>query len=361
MIKIAHKIKDQIMNRNGAFWGFVVCVVVILGLMSKADGADLQGVPVLQDSLRIWVAKRDSLRQEQLATQLVADNLARKIDTLKQFHEGGTATGPLAEALRKSLALTLALETLYGQDVIVAQVIRRIVSTLRESYDLEIDRLIAQLGTTTDTTLVGKLQAFRRTRQLLNLQVENKSLPTVTIGADDTPDDIRLKAEFMADVAGQVQQERADVDKALGRLLEERRLRSRAATFTNEFGLFDEASPQGRSVSAPTVAESESKVGEGVPPPEFDFAGIAGPAVDAGSEATALLPEEIVSGVLDLGREVTLDGLGEMGSDSGDGLEVEIRKLRLRQAALVAQEQKAQDRAERLTRYLEQLLEGQNP
>lgn len=347
--------------RNGCLSGLVCCVLMFVGFGGRVYGADIGRVPVLQDSLRVWVGKRDSLRQEQAVVQVAVDRLAAEMDVLKQGHGEGTATGPLAVVLRQSLALALKLERLYGEETTVGRQVVRIESALREAYDFEIDRLIVLLGEEPDTTLVQRLLSVRRARQVLNRQAEKKALPTVTIGADDTPDDIRLKAEFMADVALQVQQEQADVKKELTRLLEEQRLRSRAATFTNEFGLFDEASPQGRSVSTPVVADSENKLEEVNPPPEFGFAGIAGPAVESGSEATILPPKENLPTTFDLGREITLDGMVAVGGDTENALEMEIRKLRLRQAALASQEKQAQDRAERLARYLKQLLEGQNP
>jgi len=80
---------------------------------------------------------------------------------------------------------------------------------------------------------------------------------------------------------------------------------------------------------------------------------------DAKIEAS--VPSVGLATSVDIGREVTLDALGHLEGESGDGLAGEIQRLRKRQEALILQEKQVQDRVARLQVYLKQLLEGQTP
>ncbi|MBT5829655.1 MAG: hypothetical protein HOH77_05605, partial [Candidatus Latescibacteria bacterium] len=279
------------------------------------QGLATERIAVLQDSLSILVQQRDSLQAEQRLLQTSTDSLAQMVTQLKGIHGGGVASGDLALALRHSLRLTLVLEAVYGQEMVVRQQIVETLSHLSEAYDAEMGRLIMLLSEQPDSKQISKIQKLRLAKQSLGVSHEQPVLPMVMIGEDDTPSDIRLKTELMADVALQLQNEQKDVDKQIDRLADEQRLRARGLAFTNEFGLFDEASPQGRSVTAPSVSEGISEPAElsdesltgpdgGAPPPNFDFAGIAGPSGTGKLEGESVVSDERVLLSASVGREV---------------------------------------------------------
>jgi len=338
--------------------GYVVLSVV--GLVCPLHAAVSERIVVLQDSFGVLQHKRDSLQYQQVVLQAKADSLAKEITALKQTHVGGTASGQLAQALRQSLSLTVTLEALYQKELIVGQLVNGIRSSLVEACDVEIDRLIGALQTQPDSNTVAQLQVLRSMRRGLDVPIERRALPQVTVDGDDTPDDIRLKTELMADVALQLQNQKADVDRQLKRLIEEQRLRGRFMSFTNEFGLFDEALPQGRSVVTQSASETSSEQIESSRDPNQGFVGLVPPSgEDAKIEAS--VPSVGLATSVDIGREVTLDALGHLEGESGDGLAGEIQRLRKRQEALILQEKQVQDRVARLQVYLKQLLEGQTP
>lgn len=329
-------------------------------------------VVALQDSLKLLIQKRDSFRVQQQHLQASTDSLAHQVTQLKNAHGSGPASGDLALALRQSLKMTLVLEDLYAQEMSVRQRILQVQSDLSQACDAEIGRLIGLLTEQPDSGHIAQIQELRTLRQALKLPAEQRVLPTVMIGEDDTPSDIKLKTELMADVALQIQKEKEDVEKQIKRLADEKRLRARGISFTSEFGLFDEALSQGRSVvAAPSASEGVSEPVEGGRgpiseaedanvPPNFDVAGIAGPP------ATEIKTEPVVSEGSELsqasiGREVVLDGLTGPNGEPLDELSLEIRKLQLYQLDLAKREQQAQARVARLQGYLKQLLSGQAP
>jgi len=338
--------------------GLVVVPFALLIGVGPVWGNVPQRIAVLQDSLGMLQNQRDSLHGQQVILQAKADSLAKEVNALKQKHVGGAASGQLAQALRQSLALTITLEALYQKEMLVGQSIMAVRSSLREECDTEIDRLIGTLQTQPDSGTVVQLQMLRSTRNALGVPILHRSLPQVTVDGDDTPDDIRLKAELMADVALQLQSQKNDVDRQLKRLVEEQRLRGRVKSFTNEFGLFDEALPQGRTVVTQPASEISTEQIER--DPNTGFVGLVPPSVDDTKTEGSVADVGLATAV-DVGREVTLDVLGGVEGEAGDGLALEIRRLRQQQQALILQEKQVQDRVVRLQAYLKQLLEGQAP
>ncbi|MFT5365086.1 MAG: hypothetical protein ACI8V2_000023 [Candidatus Latescibacterota bacterium] len=340
---------------------FLVMALGSGSLVGQVQGADVTQMVVLQDALKLLVGKRDSLHSQQAVLQASADSLANEVAELKRTHSGGTASGELAQALRRSLALTLALEVIFHEEVIVGQEVKGVRLSLRDVYGEEIDRLVGLLPEHHDSAAVAQIQTLQTMRRSLDEAVAQKALPTVTIGADDTPDDIRLKAELMTDVALQIGREKTAAARQLTRLVEEQRLRERFTSFTSDFGLFDDTSPQGRSVSAQAVEASATEPIETSSGLGFDVVGIVGPPLAEDTKTDLIVPNRDLAPAVDIGREVVLDGLKASDGSPVDELGVEIQKLRLHQQALVQQEKLVQDRVERLQQYLTQLLEGQAP
>lgn len=339
--------------------GWLVRIVVIWLLccfVPQGVYAQTESIQVMKDSMRVLFSQRESLLFQQKKVKADVDRLAEAVDSLKRGHAGGAASGRLANVLRQSLEMTLDLEKLYRDENHVSRQIEDVRDVLRLTYDAEIDRLILALQSSPDTETVLRLNALRVERRDLAEVNTVRPLPSVSIAEEDTPDDIQMKAELMLDVANQLQEEKDEAGRQLKRLINEQRLRARMSAFTDEFGLFDEASAQGRSVTPGATAGLENDRAEPSAPPEFDIAGIA---PTEGDDKTT---SEIVANgraSVDLGREISWDDLSGTDLSPSDELGLEILRLRQQQTQLTDQEHMVRERVMRLQRYLEQLLEGQ--
>ena len=119
---------------------FLVMALGSGSLVGQVQGADITQMVVLQDALKLLVGKRDSLHSQQAVLQASADSLANEVAELKRTHSGGTASGELAQALRRSLALTLALEVVFHEEVIVGQEVKGVrLSLLHPLFHAKFD------------------------------------------------------------------------------------------------------------------------------------------------------------------------------------------------------------------------------
>lgn len=346
----------QICTEKAGWLARIFVIMLLWCLVPRGVYAQTDSIPVMKDSMRVLLSQRENLLLQQKKIKADVDRLAEVVDSLKQRHAGGAASGRLANVLRQSLEMTLNLEQLYRDENQVGRQVEKVRDALRLAYDAEIDQLIVNLQASPDSETVLRLNALRSERRALTEATVLRPLPTVSIEEEDTPDDIQMKADLMLDVAKQLQKEKDEAGRQLKRLVNEQRLRARMSAFANEFGLFDEASAQGRSVTPGAIADLENDRAEPSAPPEFDIAGIA--PTESEDKTTSEIVENGRAAV-DLGREISLDNLSGNDLSPSDELGLEIQRLRQQQTQLTDQEQMVRERVMRLQRYLEQLLEGQ--
>lgn len=344
---------------------FKICFVLVLGLfvLTSVSHADLpEQVIVLEDTLHTLATTRDSLVKRQQVLQKKSDSLAVVIEGLKRQHAGGVASGALAQALRQSLLFTIQLEEVYEQELGVRRHISLRHKMLRDVVGVELDRLVGELGGKPDTQHVRTLRALQTVWQRVANESDPNPVPVLTIEADDTPGDLRIKKELMSDVSQQLIAENREIDQQIKRLEEERRLRARLNTFANEFGLFDETLSQGRALTAQTRQEIVTEPSAPSEEPNFGLAGIAGPPDGgAASDGTLSREEGDLTTAPNIGREILLDGMPVPGEKSGDALSQELQKLMGRKAAIAKQQALVLERIARFEHYLKQLLEGDTP
>ena len=322
-----------------------------------ADGSKI-------DSLRVSVGRlkavKDSLGTQQQRIEGALDRLTEQIDSLKARGNVRTASGPLEQALRRSLGLTLELEAVYQRIEQMQKVLRRNTAGLLAAYDAEIGRLIAGLSTASDEGTVKRLMALQAARGAL-LEDAGAAMPgtkptVLAIRPDDGPDELRQKAALMADMAVRVRTELAGADLRLKRLEEERRLRTRVATFAREMSLFDESLPEGRAVATREVsAPAGGSQSEGV---KDETDGIRTAVPGEGFAPAPPPPAPAVAFEAVPERETSREGAGMPPGDMGlDGLGQEIRRLRGQRQVLLAREQTYRNQVAVLQARLKQMLE----
>ncbi|MCZ6635052.1 MAG: hypothetical protein O7G87_16770 [bacterium] len=345
------------------FNGLAIILALIVNLTSVfgSEVVDLQA-----DRVRL-LAEADSLEMRQNRLQADLNRLAAKIDRLKGPDKPLEASGILAGALQEAMTLTLALEAIYqAQESIQSRLDRR-TDDLKVAYDREIGQLIGQLTDGGGTT-IARLQALQKAKAALQETVrDTMAVSILSIREDDGPEQLRQKADLMADMANHVREEVLAADRAISRLEEEKRLRGRMAALIREMVLFDEHLPEGRSVrlqvSEQVVQVSEEDLVQELPP----VASIG--AADVGSAETTLrgpaeeeiAPLELVVTVEVVAeREVVTVGQGEFaGGLVLDPIDREIRILKGRKEALMGQEERLKAQVITFRERLKELL-GEN-
>ncbi len=305
-----------------------------IGEMEDSLAKDLQ----IQDSLHVM---RDSLVLE-------ADALSVRISGLKTVDNVQAATGALREALRRTLAISSSIEAIDQHLESTGVAIQRARDELRLEYDDQVAGLINQLAKGHSDSLVQRLILVQKAKDSMIVEPTESTERfevAISIRESDGPDEIRQKAEFLADLAAQARSEASIAADRVLRLSEERRLRSRVTSFSRELSLFDETLPEGRSIST----QSREDAG---PDASSEVTGIAGdteelsapgdrtpsfgedslPAFGPSTEGSG---EEVVTG-----REIFAADEGGLPENlQRDEISVEIDSLKAYQSELLAKEQ----------------------
>ncbi len=229
-----------------------------IGEMEGNLAKDLQ----IQDSLHVV---RDSLVME-------ADALSARISGLKTVDNEQAATGALREALRKTLALSSSIEAIDLHLESTGVAIQRAREGLRAEYNAQVAGLINQLALGHSDSLVQRLIMVQKAKDsmiLVPAESAERFEVAISIRESDGPDEIRQKAEFLADLAAQARSEASIAADRVLRLSEERRLRSRVTSFSRELSLFDKTLPEGRSISTQSRKDAGPDAGS-------EVSGIAG-------------------------------------------------------------------------------------
>jgi hypothetical protein len=287
-----------------------------------------------------------------------ADGLSARIDS---FKAEGMDPEKLQEALRAALVLEQRLVE-FDQTLETLKIEEEgLRERLRLAYDWEIGVLIQQLAQAPDKGLLRQLVIYQEAREALGDKPSSRLRygENMAISPDDSPDEIKQKAELMEDIAARLQAEAAETGERLVRLEEEHRLRSRVRIFTTEIRLFDEHLPEGR-VLVRVEREVNTKVRTQDDLAEFE------PGIDASNaafskerksfEERGSFPptEKVLVPYQELAREesISMDELA-----AGD-IVLEIRKLKARQQEIHQLEAVVRERARAFRAHLLELLEG---
>ena len=314
---------------------------------------------------------RDSLLTQRAILAVRLDTLANQIYRLKRADTGGVAE-TLQQALRQTLELADRIERVDMAFEVVRTALSHLRQKLRTHYDREIGAAIAALGQGPDAAKAGRLRALQRARGALEeggMEIRLAEAQMLVVREDDGPDEIRQKADLMEDMAAQTRVKADVVVRRIKRLEEERRLRIRMATLRGELDFFDEAVPEGRSLSPGQAVEGTGGVllDEAGPAPENalpDAMAAAGETDEpSGSDATETVTGLLESGstperVFVVGREIGVQHAQTPPEVlSSDDLVSEIARLKGLQKALTTREQALKQRAEAFRKHLQRMLE----
>lgn len=301
---------------------------------------------------------RDSLLTQRaiLATRL--DTLANQIYRLKRADTGGVAE-TLQRALRQTLELADRIERVDMAFEVVRTALSHLRQTLRAHYDREIGIAIAALEQEPDADRAGRLRALQRARGALEeggMGIRLAEAQMLVVREDDGPDEIRQKADLMEDMATQTRVKTDAVMRRIKRLEEERRLRIRMVTLRGELDFFDEAVPEGRSLSPGQAVEGTGGVSldEAGPAPE----NASSDAVTAAGVTDEQSGSDATETVFVVGREIGVP-YAQTSPEvlSSDDLVSEIARLKGLQKALTTREQALKQRAETFRKHLQRMLE----
>ncbi len=185
----------------------------------------------LSQGLKKQQSERDKLLKE-------SDNLAEKILKEKRKAESKSSR-TLDSLLRESHELVGNLELLSGQ-------IGESESQLRQKYSLAITSLVRLMENKPDEKeqkiflkqLVKYLRESEKLEKPIELEIHKVSLE---IQDNDTPDQIRKKADFLSDQTTLLKAKIFQIKEQIAKLERERSLRDKVKKFADEISFFDDS------------------------------------------------------------------------------------------------------------------------
>ena len=333
---------------------FIAYVIggLILTLSPVAGGEDAGDIDALKERRQQVGRMLEALGQQRAVLASGADSLASRIDSLKA--EDPDSEG-LQDALRASMVLVKQLTALDQR--VEALTLRRaeLLDELRLAYDWRIGQIFQRLANESRPELLLYLAQLQQEREALGERLAPGQLRyggEMVIGQDDGPEEIRFKIDLMEDMAARLAAEERHLQKRLGRLEEERRLRERMNTFTGQLSLFDEHLPEGR-----VLRRSERAADAG-----FDGTRLVGadPAESDLAEASMVPEMEEAVPVPELVSQSRLDPAGggagrEFGSSS---LMFELSRIKARQLEVRQLEALLHERIASFRHRLQRLKDG---
>lgn len=232
----------------------MIIILALLGLNAAALGAQESGTlealrlvySVSADSLTAFSARRDSLssRLERVSAEVarlkksVAGEVFSPVDQYR-----------LGESLRNGKTLADSLDRLN----VALNALEHRTAIARAAFHRGLNRRIESLESDNNNRTAGaqaaQLAFLRRERAALSASQDktpsrNVLIPdlaaTLRVEPDDSPDQVRDKADFAADLAVRVQRGLGLVQAEIRRVRDESAVRLRTGEFAQEMALFDE-------------------------------------------------------------------------------------------------------------------------
>ena len=321
--------------------------VLLLGAATLSLGAE-QDISALETR----IARLDTAREEHLnrRVQLIlqSDRLAGRIADLK----AKARTKEVKTELRTSQDLTRQIEELdLTLAALNAQRQRERVN-LAVAYEERITTLIHRLSEAPESsreTLLQELIRCRTASQALDVQEEQeREVPDeeeIEIAPDDGPEEIREKADLLADVADRMAAELAKLSVQIKDLNREQRIRRKMQELTDEIVFFDEDLGAPRA-SQPLNAEMSGGAFSRTPGDGEDDA----KALDAGAPPEGVWDGAVYEATFEPIRSGETAYRTEPEAFSTEDLERQIEHLIRRRADLSKKAEALQDKAARFYR-----------
>ena len=311
---------------------------VLAALLMAGSALAKPGLDELRSSARDARVRVEDLRSRQSALKGQLDELAPRIETLKQ-QRGLVPGGNLTDQLRRSQELSGQLTEVARSLAAAEADAERRDSELMDSLSAELQRLQTAWDETASRErreqLAVQLQAVRAEREKLRASAPLRAVPSLqpTRIAQD-PDDLLRQVDALRDAEDKAKRQLLAVDARIGELREEQALDRRMRDFVGEQALFDDQDrrfrlSQGSNERVPTSGPASGAMGPpgGAPGPQ----GAQAPPTPRSVEKPPQIDEPHPM------------ALGE--SDSLPSLEAQREKLRVLTQQLHERAQQLEERA----------------
>ena len=335
---------------------FIAYVIgaLILALAPAAGGEEAGDIDSIRETRQQVGRMLDELGRQRAALASGADSLASRIDSLKAEDTGSEG---LQEALRASMVLVKQLTALDQR--VEALKLRRaeLLDQLRLAYDWRIGQLFQRLAGESRPELLLYLAQLQQEREALGERLAPGQLrygSEMVIGQDDGPEEIRFKIDLMEDMASRLAAEEKHLQKRLGRLEEEHRLRERMSAFTGQLSLFDEHLPEGRILRRSERASDAGFDGTRLVGADPSGADLAEASMVPEADQVAPAPEALIS----QSRLDQSSGGAGGGEFAASGLLYEMSRLKARQLEVRQLEGLLHERIVAFRHRLQRLKDG---
>jgi len=221
--------------------GWVFFLFIIVSLFAVYAGASNHDGGPAQPSA--WDARISELNRTLRERRSEKGTLARKGDQLaeriKQEKRKSENTGNRKSdsMLRESQQLVFAIGS-------VSRQIEEIEESLAQEYSTAIAALVNQLEKESQekkkktllNQLIGYIELYEGLMEPAQLQIPEVSME---IQGDDTPNEIRRKADFLSDQTALMKAKMFQIDAQINKLEKERALRDKVKGFADEINFFD--------------------------------------------------------------------------------------------------------------------------
>jgi hypothetical protein len=260
-----------------------------LALAAGVSGAELPGLR-LTAGLDSLLELRESSLARRDALQKQADELASEVARLKESLAGGFSRLEqyrLEGALRRSQVVADSIDLLNRTvsactDELAARSLQATAyfTSVLDSLTLELKDIRNKKLRGEMIEKIERLQAGRAALARYSTAARSgKSSETgfslsqlaqaVQVLPQDSPEEIREKADFITDIAARWSRTLTEVEKNIERLSDERAIKRRLGEFAQEISLFDGTGPSSRAGVKPSPASSDDKVFRTEPPESF--------------------------------------------------------------------------------------------
>lgn len=240
-------------NKFGGWWlNFVIIVLALLFAKTNVNGQgeDLQRAKM---NLQKLETRLSQLRIEKEKLEADADSLANKITLLKKKKALNILESRKLEGyLREAQQLASKIEALDKKMTQSKDSLNLEIELVVKLYHKKIEEILSQMKeikgkgfTEKEKELGGQLLSLRREQAEMRSRVKkvtglgSQTFPVI-IRADDSPRQIREKADLVKDQEDEVRAKAKSIDKSIADLEQELKIRERAKELLDDLSLFDQ-------------------------------------------------------------------------------------------------------------------------
>ncbi|MGA9523140.1 MAG: TetR family transcriptional regulator [Myxococcaceae bacterium] len=207
--------------------------------------------------------KVNDVRARQMSLRMELNQVAARIQTLKEQDKGALLTGgELESSLRRSQELSGLLTTAAQEFSLAEAESERGQLALLQTLASELDALRNQWDRTPDrrarAKIVDQMRALREERDQVRALLPASKVPALDSTGSEDPEDLFEQADALRDSEDKVRQKMASLRTRIEELREEQELDRRMSDFLGDESLFDEQDRRLRRQSVREIAQGSS-------------------------------------------------------------------------------------------------------